>query len=280
MKAIKINGKTLPGRILVHSMLLIASLAMILPFLWMISTSFKSEGDIFIMPPRLIGIEYSFKNYLWLFDRMPFITYMLNTLKITICVTCGQLVTSALAGYAFARLHFKGRNGLFMLYLTTMMVPSFVTLVPSFVLFRYLGLMNTHLALILPGIATAFGTFLMRQFFMGIPGELEEAARIDGCNPFGIFMRIFVPLSKPALTTLAIFTFNGMWNDYLAPLIFIVSPEKMTLTVAISTLQTTYATNWGLLMSGLTISIVPVLIAFLCAQDVFVKGIALTGMKA
>lgn len=267
-------------RLPVHLMLLIASAIMLLPFFWMITTSFKDELDIFVMPPKFWGIRYSFDNYKWLFDRMPFFSYMFNTAKITIIVVAGQLFTSALGGYAFARLHFKGREKLFLLYLATMMVPGFVTLVPSFIMFRMMGLYDTHWSLILPGLATAFGTFLMRQFFSGIPNELEEAARIDGCNPFGIFIRIFVPLCKPALTTLAIFIFNGVWNDYLTPLIFIVSPSNMTLTVAISLMQTQYATNWGLLMSGLTISLLPVLIAFLCAQDLFVKGIALTGMKA
>ncbi len=267
-------------RLPVHLMLLIASAIMLLPFFWMITTSFKDELDIFVMPPKFWGIRYSFDNYRWLFDRMPFFSYMFNTAKITIIVVAGQLFTSALGGYAFARLHFKGREKLFLLYLATMMVPGFVTLVPSFIMFRMMGLYDTHWSLILPGLATAFGTFLMRQFFSGIPNELEEAARIDGCNPFGIFIRIFVPLCKPALTTLAIFIFNGVWNDYLTPLIFIVSPSNMTLTVAISLMQTQYATNWGLLMSGLTISLLPVLIAFLCAQDLFVKGIALTGMKA
>ena len=161
-----------------------------------------------------------------------------------------------------------------------MMIPAFVTLVPSFILFRNLGLYDTHWPLILPGISSAFGTFMMRQFFTGIPKELDEAALIDGCNPLTILLKIYLPLSKPALTTLAIFIFNGVWNDYLAPLIYIVTPSKMTLTVAVSMLQMSYATSWGLLMAGLTISVLPVLVAFLCAQDVFVKGIALTGIKA
>lgn len=264
----------------VHFFLILASIVMLMPFFWMLTTSFKEEIDIFAMPPRFFGIRYSLDNYAWLFDRMPFFSYMMNTLKVTAIVVVLQLTTSSLGGYAFGRFEFKGRDALFMMYLSAMMVPAFVTLVPSFIMFRNLGLYDTHWPLILPGISSAFGTFLMRQFFQGIPKELEEAARVDGCNPFVILTRIFIPLSKPALTTLAIFIFNGVWNDYLAPLIYLASPSKMTLTVAISNLQMSYATNWGLLMSGLTISILPVLIAFLCAQDVFVKGIALTGVKA
>lgn len=268
------------SKIEIHTLLIIASIIMLLPFIWMVTTSFKDEADIFVTPPKFVGIRYSVDNYVWLFNRMPFFKYMLNTGKVTVLVVIFQLFTSSMGGYAFARFRFKGREGLFMVYLAAMMVPAFVTLVPSFIIFRTLNLYDTHWPLILPGVTSAFGTFLMRQFFAGIPKELEEAAWVDGCNPFRILTQIFMPLSKPALTTLGIFIFNGVWNDYLAPLIYVVSPSKMTLTVAISALQTTYATNWGLLMAGLTISILPVLIAFLCAQDMFVKGIALTGIKA
>lgn len=264
----------------VHFILILLSVIMLMPFFWMVTTSFKEEIDIFAIPPRFFGIRYSLDNYEWLFDRMPFFSYMLNTLKVTVVVCASQLMTSSLGGYAFGRFEFRGRDAIFLMYLAAMMVPSFVTLVPSFIIFRNLGMYDTHWPLILPGVSSAFGTFLMRQFFQGIPKDLEEAARVDGCNPFGILVRIFMPLSKPALTTLAIFIFNGVWNDYLAPLVYVVSPSKMTLTIAISNLQMSYATNWGLLMAGLTISIIPVLIAFLCAQDVFVKGIALTGIKA
>lgn len=264
----------------VHFILILLSVIMLMPFFWMVTTSFKEEIDIFAIPPRFFGIRYSLDNYEWLFDRMPFFSYMLNTLKVTVVVCASQLMTSSLGGYAFGRFEFRGRDAIFLMYLAAMMVPSFVTLVPSFIIFRNLGMYDTHWPLILPGVSSAFGTFLMRQFFQGIPKDLEEAARVDGCNPFGILVRIFMPLSKPALTTLAIFIFNGVWNDYLAPLVYVVSPSKMTLTIAISNLQMSYATNWGLLMAGLTISIMPVLIAFLCAQDVFVKGIALTGIKA
>lgn len=263
-----------------HLVLILLSFIMLMPFFWMVSTSFKYEADIFVVPPKFINVEYTLYNYTWLFEKVNFARYMFNTAKITVCVLVGQLITSSLGGYAFARLHFRGREKLFMLYLSTMMVPGFVTMVPSFILFRNLGMYDTHWPLILPGLTSAFGTFLLRQFFIGIPVDLEEAARIDGCNPFGIYWRIFLPLSKPAMTTLAIFIFNGVWNDYLAPLIYVASNEKLTLTVAISNLQTSLATSWGLLMAGLTISILPVLVAFLAAQDVFVKGITLTGMKA
>ena len=252
---------------------------MVIPFVWMVSTSFKEASDIFTFPPSLLGKVVTMENYKWLFEKVTFMRYFFNSLKVAGIVTICQLFTSSLAGYVFARLRFPGRDKLFLLYLATMMVPGHVTLIPNFILFRILGIVDTHYALILPAIATAFGTFFMRQFFQEIPDELEQAAKVDGCSLFGIYWRIYVPLSKTALVTLGIFTFNGVWTDYLGPLVYIITPERMTLTVGVAALQGTYATNWGVLMAALTVSVLPVLIIFLAAQDVFVKGIALTGIK-
>lgn len=265
--------------IILHLILIPAALTMVIPFVWMVSTSFKEAADIFTFPPSLFGKTITMENYKWLFEKVPFMRYFFNSLKVGAIVTVCQLFTSSLAGYVFARLHFPGRDKLFLLYLATMMVPGHVTLIPNFILFRILGIVDTHYALILPAIATAFGTFFMRQFFLEIPDELEQAAKVDGCTLFGIYWRIYVPLSKTALVTLGIFTFNGVWTDYLGPLVYIITPERMTLTVGVAALQGTYATNWGVLMAALTISVLPVLIIFLTAQDVFVKGIALTGIK-
>ncbi|WP_077532531.1 carbohydrate ABC transporter permease [Massiliimalia massiliensis] len=263
-----------------HLILIPVSLCIVLPFILMCATSFKEAGEIFTYPPQIFGKVFTFENYDWLFNKVTFLQYFMNSLKIAVIVTIGQLFTSSLAGYVFAKLKFKGRDKLFFLYLATLMVPAHVTLIPNFIIFKMLGLVDTHTALILPGLATAFGTFLMRQFFITMPDELSEAAKIDGCSQFGIFSRIFLPLSKPALATLGIFVFNGSWTDYLNPLVFIISPEKVTLTVGVASLQGTYATNWGVLMAGLTISVLPVLILFFAAQDFFVKGIVMTGMKA
>lgn len=263
-----------------HLILIPVSLCIVLPFVLMCATSFKEAGEIFTYPPRIFGKVFTFENYDWLFNKVTFLQYFMNSLKIAVIVTIGQLFTSSLAGYVFAKLKFKGRDKLFFLYLATLMVPAHVTLIPNFIIFKILGLVDTHTALILPGLATAFGTFLMRQFFITMPDELSEAAKIDGCSQFGIFSKIFLPLSKPALATLGIFVFNGSWTDYLNPLVFIISPEKVTLTVGVASLQGTYATNWGVLMAGLTISVLPVLILFFAAQDFFVKGIVMTGMKA
>lgn len=264
----------------IHLILIPIALLMALPFVLMCATSFKEAGDIFTYPPRILGKVFTWENYSWLFNKVPFTQYFMNSLKITIIVTVGQLFTSSLAGYVFAKLKFKGRDKLFFVYLATLMVPGHVTLIPNFIIFKFMGLIDTHMSLILPALATAFGTFLMRQFFVTIPDDLSEAAKIDGCSQFGIFSRIFLPLCKPALATLGIFTFNATWTDYLGPLVFLISPKKLTLTVGVAALQGTYATNWGVLMAGLTISVIPVLILFFAAQDFFVKGIVMTGMKA
>lgn len=271
--------KLLLQYLLLHFILIPAALTMVIPFVWMVSTSFKEASDIFTFPPSLLGKVVTMENYKWLFEKVTFMRYFFNSLKVAGIVTICQLFTSSLAGYVFARLRFPGRDKLFLLYLATMMVPGHVTLIPNFILFRILGIVDTHYALILPAIATAFGTFFMRQFFQEIPDELEQAAKVDGCSLFGIYWRIYVPLSKTALVTLGIFTFNGVWTDYLGPLVYIITPERMTLTVGVAALQGTYATNWGVLMAALTVSVLPVLIIFLAAQDVFVKGIALTGIK-
>ncbi len=276
----KVSAKEWTIRIARHIFLLPLAFSMFIPFLWMITTSFKLPQNVFTFPPSLFDKVMTLENYQWLFSKVPFFTYFLNSLKITACVTAGQLFTCALGGYVFARLRFKFREAIFLLYLATMMVPFHVTLIPLFIIFKNLGLIDSHYSLILPALTSAFGTFLMRQFFITMPDELEQAAKIDGCSTFMIFWRIFLPLSKPALTTLGIFIFNGVWTDYLAPLVFLISPQKMTLTIGIAMLQGTYATSWGLLMAGLTISVLPVLTLFLAAQDIFVKGIVMTGLKA
>ena len=276
----KKKKKTLLEHLILHILLIPAALTMLLPFVWMASTSFKEAKDIFTFPPTLFGQTITLENYRYLFEKVPFVKYIMNSLKIAGVVTAFQLFTSSLAGYVFARLRFPARDKIFLLYLGTMMVPGCVTLIPNFIVFRLLGIVDTHMSLILPAISTAFGTFFMRQFFQEIPDELEQAAKVDGCSLFGIYWRIFLPLSKTALVTLGIFIFNGAWTDYLGPLVYIISPEKMTLTVGVAALQGTYATNWGVLMASLCISVLPVLIIFLLAQDVFVKGIALSGIKA
>lgn len=252
---------------------------MIIPFLWMISTSLKPLKDVFVFPPTIVGEEIVWENYLKVSNRFPFFKFFLNSLKISFIVVVVQVFTSAMAGFAFARLDFPGRNMLFALYLATLIVPFHVTLVPVFIIMRSFGWIDTHYSLIIPSLVSAFGTFLMRQFFLTIPKDLEEAATIDGCTPFGVFFRIFLPLSKPALATLSIFTFMAIWNDFIRPLVFINSIPKMTLPLGLATMQGMYSTDWPVLMAGTVISLLPVLIAFLFAQEYFVRGVTLSGLK-
>lgn len=266
-------------QIISYIVLSLGAITMVLPFLWMISTSLKSLGEVFVFPPTFFGEKIVWGNYLKVAARFPFGLFFLNSLKISFIVVVVQLFTSALAGFAFARLKFPFRDTLFALYLATLIVPYHITLVPIFVIMRYFGWIDTHYSLIIPNLVSAFGTFLMRQFFLTIPKELEDAARIDGCTPFGIFWRIFLPLSKPALATLGIFTFMFTWNDFIRPLIFINSIPKMTIPLGLSAMQGMYSTDWPVLMAGSMISILPVLVAFLFAQEYFVQGITLSGLK-
>ncbi|MBK5262188.1 MAG: carbohydrate ABC transporter permease [Peptostreptococcaceae bacterium] len=266
-------------KIFIHFFLLFGAICMLLPFLWMLSTSFKTEAEAFIFPPEVFGKTLVWQNYLRISDRFNYFLYMLNSIKVSAWVVFFQLLTSSMAGYVFARLHFKGRDKLFLIYLCTMMVPVQVTVITNFITMMKIGLVNTHFSLMIPPMVSAFGTFLMRQFFSTLPSSLDDAARIDGCNPFMIFFRILLPLAGSALATLGIFCFMGIWNDYFTPLIYITNSLKYTLPLGLATMKGMYATNWPVLMAASSISILPVLIAFLFAQDAFVKGIALTGLK-
>lgn len=266
-------------KVLAHFILILGSAIMIFPFIWTIATSFKDISEVFTYPPRFFGEHIKFDNYVKMTERFPFFLFFYNSLKVTFWVTLIQLFTSSMAGYVFARLRFRYRDGLFLLYLATLMVPPQVTMIPNFLLMRFYGLMDTHYALILPFLVSAFGTFLMRQFFITVPEALEEAAKIDGCTPFGIYWRIFVPLSKPAMATLGIFIIMGTWNDFLNPLIFINSINKMTLTLGLANMQGMYSTDWPSLMAATVLSILPIIIIFLLAQDLFVRGVTLSGLK-
>jgi len=262
-----------------HILLVLGSTIMLFPFIWAICTSLKNMNEVFTYPPRFFGEQLKFSNYTNMTDRFPIVQFFLNTLKITVIVVVFQLITSSMAGYVFARLKFRFRDGLFGLYLATLMVPAQVTMIPTFILMKYYGLLDSHWSLILPALVSAFGTFLLRQFFSTIPEALEEAAKIDGCTPFGIYWRIFVPLSKPALVTLGIFIMLGTWNDFVNPLVYINSMSKMTLTLGLANMQGLYSTDWPQLMAATIITVLPILIVFLSAQDVFVRGVTLSGLK-
>ena len=266
-------------RVLLYIVLILIAVIMVVPFLWMLSTSLKTQYDAVKIPPVWITDPPRWENYVKLFTEQPMFQFMLNTIKIVFFVVLGQLFFSSLAAYSFARISFKGRNVVFFFYIATLMVPGQVTMIPTYLMFAKAGLTDNHLALILPAFFSAFGVFLLRQFFMSLPRELEEAAEIDGCNPFMTYWRIMLPLVVPAMLTLGVFTLMNTWNDYMGPLIYLSSPEKYTMTLGIAYFKGVYTTQWNLVMAGSIVSVVPILIAYLCAQKYFIEGIAFSGVK-
>ena len=266
-------------RVLLYIVLILIAVIMVVPFLWMLSTSLKTQYDAVKIPPVWIPDPPRWENYVKLFTEQPMFQFMLNTIKIVFFVVLGQLFFSSLAAYSFARISFKGRNVVFFFYIATLMVPGQVTMIPTYLMFAKAGLTDNHLALILPAFFSAFGVFLLRQFFMSLPRELEEAAEIDGCNPFMTYWRIMLPLLVPAMLTLGVFTLMNTWNDYMGPLIYLSSPEKYTMTLGIAYFKGVYTTQWNLVMAGSIVSVVPILIAYLCAQKYFIEGIAFSGVK-
>lgn len=266
------------GRVALHILLLAGSLVMLVPFVWMLTTSLKEPGDIFVYPPQWIPKPVQWQNYLETVTVMPFLRFYLNSTIQAVAVTVLQLLTSSLAAFAFSRLRFRGRDALFLLYLATMMIPFPVTMIPNFIIVRFLHWIDTFRALILPPAFSAFSTFLMRQYFLSIPIELDDAARVDGASSFRIWWQVILPLSGPAVATLAIFTFLGQWNSFLWPLIATNSQEMWTLPVGLASFQGQYSIQWHLLMAGSVIAVVPILIIYLVGQKWFVRGITLTGM--
>jgi multiple sugar transport system permease protein len=273
-------GVAAPLRIVASVLMGAFALLMITPFLWMLSTSFKVNGEVFVYPIQWIPKTWHFENYVQVWTGAnPFYIYYYNSLKITIVTVAGSLVTSAMAGYAFARLRFAGRNFLFLLYLSTMMIPNQVLLLPRFILFDKLHLIDTHYALILPGIFTIFGTFLMRQFFSTLPNELFEAARVDGAGYWRSFWQIGLPLTKPALVTLLILTFTWHWNDYDNPLIFLRDKHLYTIPLGLTSYVEEFGTNYVLSMAASVSALLPLLIVVIVCQKWFVEGLANSGLK-
>jgi len=247
------------------------------PFLWMLGTALKTPSEIFAYPPALVPPTPQWQNFSEVARVLPLGRYFLNSAIVALSVTAGQLVICSLAAYAFARLRFPGRDFVFILYLAALMVPSQVTLIPRFLLMRELGWFNTYQALILPFVFSSFGTFLLRQSLMTLPRELEEAARIDGASYFQSYWRVALPLVRPALAALAIFTFIDQWNAFLWPLIVTTRPELNTLTVGLNVLRGQYNTAWNLLMAGSVIAVVPILLVFALGNRYFIRGIVTSG---
>ena len=251
-----------------------------LPLAWLISTSLKTGAQTFLMPPKWIPEPIVWQNYPDSFAAVPFQKYFWNTLQIVILSTLGTLLTSSMAAFAFARLRFPGRGPLFILVLSTLMLPTTITLIPKFIVFRNLGWINTLLPLIVPYWmgGSAFFIFLIRQFFMSIPYDLDEAARIDGASNFRIYWNILIPLSQPVLATVAIFSFIHHWNDFFEPLIYLQSPENWTMAIGLQGFKDLYSTSWNLMMAASTMMIIPLLVLFFFAQRYFVSGIHLSGI--
>ncbi|MBB4192341.1 multiple sugar transport system permease protein [Rhizobium aethiopicum] len=271
----KVTAKT----VLLYAIVITVTIVMLMPFAWMLSASLKLSRDVFAFPIEWIPSQPQWQNYVDIWTKIPLALFIYNTSKLTIIVTLLQLLTSSFAAYAFAKLNFPYKNTLFLGYIATIAMPWQVYMVPQFLLMREFGLNNTHLALICLQAFTAFGVFLMRQFYMSIPTELCEAARIDGMNEYQIWARIMLPLSKPALSTLTIFTFVSTWNDFLGPMIYLTKTELKTVQIGLRMFISQYSAEYGLIMAASVVALIPVLVVFLSLQRFFVEGIASTGLK-
>ena len=268
------------SRWVMYAMLVVAMLLVAGPFLWMVLGSVKTQAELLRLPPTWFPEAPTFANYSRLFERLNFPRFFFNSSVVAVAITASNLVFCSMIGYALAKLNFAGRKQLFLLVMATLMVPQGVIIVPLFILMANLGLVNTHPGLILPFAAGAFGVVLMRQFMMGIPDELLEAARVDGASEWYMFWRIVMPLSGPALATLGILTFMGSWNMFTWPLVVSTSEDMFTLPVALSTFSKgQFSSDYGLLMAGSLVIILPILIVFMVLQKHFTQGIATTGLK-
>lgn len=267
--------------VLTVTILTIGTVLMVAPFIWIIQLAFTSDvSQVYKIPPHWFPVDPTLDNFSETFQRVPYENFFLNSLKVATAITIGQLITCSTASFAFARLHFPGRDLLFIILLSGLMIPIQVTIVPLFILMRELELYNSHWALILPPLANPFGVFLLRQYIMTIPLELDEAARMDGASTFTIFLRIILPLIGPALVTLAILAFVFWWNDFLFPLVMINTPELQTLPVGLTILRGHYDSgSLGVVAAGITMAVVPVLLVFLLLQRYIIKSIATTGLK-
>jgi multiple sugar transport system permease protein len=263
----------------IYLFLVTIAFTLLIPFAWMLSASLKLNREVFTFPMKWIPENPRWKNYSDIWIKIPLGIFILNTVKLSVIVTLLQLLTSSFAAYAFAKLRFPGCRGLFLGYIATIAVPWQAYMVPQFILMRSLGLNNTHLAIICLQAFSAFGVFMMKQFYESIPDELREAAWIDGLSEYGIWLRIMLPLSKPALSTLAIITFVNTWNDFLGPMIYLTRTELKTIQIGLRMFISQYSSEYGLIMAASVVALIPVLVIFLLLQRYFVQGIATTGLK-
>lgn len=266
---------------MVYFILSIGAVIILLPIAWMISTAFKDSGSIFLFPPQWIPNPIQWNNLSKAIGSIPFLTFLKNSLVIVSLGVLGQVCSASIVSYGFARLDFPGRDFLFLLVLSTMMLPGIVTMIPVFMMFKAWGWLNTLKPLIVPSYfgGGAFYIFVMRQFFMTIPFELDEAARIDGCGTFGIFLHILLPLAKPALLTIAIFSFMGFWSDFMGPLIYLNDSAKFTLALGLNLFRGMFQTEWNLLMAASLLMMLPCVVLFFFTQKQFIQGIVVSGIK-
>lgn len=263
-----------------YILMLAGTVVLLIPFAWMLSTSVKPLDEVYQYPIIWIPSRVVLENYRDVFDKVPFARYLWNSTVLSVMGIIGNIMGSALAAFSFARLRFPGRTLFFIIMLSTMMVPVWVTMVPTFILFSRLGWLDTYLPILVPAFfAVPFFTFLLRQFFMGVPLEMEEAARMDGCSSLGVFLRIFLPLSTPALATVAIFSFFFHWNDLLGPLIYLRTQIKFPVALGISSFQSEQYANFALMMAAATMALCPLLVVFFFAQRLFIQGVVITGVK-
>ena len=266
-------------KIIVHILLLLGITITVFPFVWMILTSFKTVGEAMQIPPTIFPKKFLTDAYSSIVTALPFGRVYLNTIISTVVTTVVQVLFCSMAAYAFARIEFPFKNAIFVLVLSVLMVPGQIFLIPQYRIVQSLGLLDTIPALFLPNLFSAFGTFLLRQFFMSLPKELEEAALLDGCNRFQIFGRIMLPLTKAGIVSLVIFTAKFAWNDFMWPMLMTNSQTMQTLPVGLALFQGEHTSEHGPMFAGAVLSILPIFIAFLCAQKTFIQGIALSGIK-
>lgn len=259
--------------------LLVIGLTMLVPFFWTLSSSLKYDREIFEYPIKWIPEVLRWSNYEEVWTRVNFLTYYLNTIKLSLIVTIGQVFTCSLAAYSFAKMDYPGRDKIFLCYLATMMVPWHAIMIPQFIIIKNLGFYDSHWSIILMNLFSAFGVFLLRQFMLGIPMELSEAARIDGCGELKIYSQIIMPMCKPGLATLVVFTFNFMWNDYMGPMIYLNTDKLKTIQIGLAAFRTEYGAEYGLIMAGTVCSLLPMVLIYCVAQKYLIEGIAFSGLK-
>jgi multiple sugar transport system permease protein len=274
-----IERKNLTLRAGTYILLALVTLVTLLPLIWMLSASLKNDTDVFSVPIRWIPRNPVWSNYSEIWEKINFQQFTFNSFKLSVIITFIQVITSSFAAYGFAKCHFKGRDSLFFIYIATIAIPWQVYMLPQYIEIRILHLIDTHLGYVLMHSFIAFGVFLMRQFYVSIPDELLDAARIDGFNEYGAYFHIVLPLSKPVIATLSIFSFVNIWNDFMGPMIYFDSMRNKTIPLGIRMFLGQYATEYGLIMAASVVSLIPVFIVFLAFQRFFIEGIATSGLK-